>query len=776
METASFGAWVRRRRVTLDLTQTELARRVACAPITVRKIEADERRPSKVMAERLAEALELDGDSAHRFVAAARAVVSPARVTTPAAGDVFGPGGELPAPPHRILGREDEVADALDRLAVSGGPARLLTIVGPPGVGKTRLAIEVAERAFRKFDVPPVFVDLSVISDPTEVPARIASTVATPSAALVDVLTLATHALRRVPTLLVLDNFEHVIDAADHIRALLEGCPDLTCLVTSRTPLDLYGEHCLPLDPLPVDGSPADPEASSPALALLGERASAVDPRLASVADDPAAVELCRLLDGLPLALELAARRLRDNPPSELVELLRDGSDVLVGAGRGRDARLGSASGSIEWSYDLLDPSCRRLLRVAGTCAASFDADLLAALSGEERPSEEALQELVRHGLVRATLPEAGRTRRFDLLMVVRQFARDRQVDDGEDAALCARHASVVADRATAESPGIDAWPERRDIDALSLIEPDALAALAWCFGPGDNPATGRRLLLAMGPLWYFRGQVAELLRWSTAANETLGAEDPVADHYRSAYYLAVSRWSAGDLNGALDVIRDAVRGADAAGDATWLAEALGIEQLLALSAGDIATAAELTERCTAAADAAGTEWIILAALRAATLARLGGDLDAAEEHLARAEAVVDRSGTWARAMVAGGRADLALDRGDTDASVALSLEAMDGFAQVDSLISTVARAARVADALTARGEDELAARLCGVVEGWCDDLGAPLHPLAAIPHAVQRVALESRLGDRFPALLADGHDLPHDLETVRLLAGTRNA
>ena len=784
METASFGAWVRRRRVTLDLTQAELARRVACAPITVRKIEADERRPSKVMAERLAEALALEGESADRFVAAARAVVSPARLTTPAAGDVFGPGGDLPAPPHHIVGREAEIGDALDRLAVSGGPARLLTVVGPPGVGKTRLAVEVAERTFRKFDVPPVFVDLSVIGDAGEVPARIAATVATPSASTVDVLTLATHALRRVPTLLVLDNFEHVLDAADHVRVLLEGCPDLTCLVTSRTPLDLYGEHCLPLDPLAVDPFPAaaapgddgpiGPEAAPPALALLGERASAVDPRLAGIADDPAAVELCRLLDGLPLAIELAARRLRDHTPIELVERLHGGADVLVGAGRGREVRLGSASGSIGWSYDLLDPPCRRVLRVAGTFSASFDADLLAALAGEERPSADSLQELVRHGLVRATLPEAGRTRRFDLLMVVRQFARDRQLDEGEDAELRARHASVVADRATEESPGIDAWPERRDIDALALLEPDALAALAWCFAPGGDPGTGRRLLLAMGPLWYFRGQIGDLVRWSTAAYDHLTDGDPAADRYRSAYYLAVARWASGDLASASGAIHEAVAGAAAAGDPSWLAESLGIEQLLALSAGDLAGADALTDRCVAAAEAAGTEWLLLAELRGATLARLRGDLDAVAAHAGRATALAPSSGSFGRAMATAAVADLDLDRGEVAAAVAGYLDAATTFLSLDAEVHAVARVASVANALAASGtapDDAAAARICGLVDAWGEHLGAPLHPMAAFPHAMARASLEARLGDRFEALAAEGASAPLDLDAVRDLA-----
>ena len=486
-------------------------------------------------------------------------------------------------------------------------------------------------------------------------------------------------------------------------------------------------------------------------------------------------------LDGLPLALELAAHRLRDRTPAELVAQLRVGDDVLVGAGRGRGERLRSASGSIAWSYELLDPRCRRLLQIAGTFAASFDADLLTAVAeadahGDAGEARCDLDELVHQGLVRATPPRTGRARRYDLLMVVRQFARSRQAEAGERAALEVDHARAVADRGEAESPGIDAWPERRDIEALSLLEADALAALTWCFGPGDDPATGRRLLLAMGPLWYFRGQVAELLRWSTTAHETLREDDPPTDHYRIAYYLAVSRWSAGDLDDAVVLIREAVQGAESAGDATWLAEALGIEQLLALGVGDIAAAAALTDRCTATAEAAGAEWIILAGLRGATLARLCGDPEGAEQHLARAEALVDQSGTWTRAMVAAGRGDLALDAGDTEVALARYLEAMGLFIEVDSIVYTVARAASVANALSAAGEDERAAILCGVVEAWCDELGAPLHPLAAFSHTVQRAALEARLGDRFPPLLAEGRCLPTDLDTVRRLAGTSPA
>ncbi|HMQ24773.1 MAG TPA: helix-turn-helix domain-containing protein [Acidimicrobiales bacterium] len=771
MDTASFGAWVRRRRVTLDLTQAELARRVACAPITIRKIEADERRPSKVMAERLAEALELDDESRPRFVAAARSIVSPARVTTPAASGLFSAGGALPAPPNRLIGRDDEVAEVLDRLAVGSGPARLVTVTGPPGVGKTRFAVEVAERALRKFDVPPVFVDLSVVDDAGAVPARIAATVATPAAALVDVVELAAHALGRVPTLLVLDNLEHVLDAADHVGDLLTRCPDLTVLATSRSPLDLYGEHCFPLGPLTSDH----------ALELLVERAAAVDPALEPLASGPGGAALCAAVDGLPLAVELAARRLRDRSPADLVAALGRDGDPLGTAARGRSPRQHSVTAALTWSYDLLAPCEQALLDRLGIFAATFDRDLVAALVDRgpagTAPVDPALDELHRQGLVQSERGPSPGPVRYGLLAVVRAFARDHLAATGQLEAARSDHAAVVADRLESVSPGIEAWPEREDVDTLAALEPDALAALGWCFGCGEATHTGRRVLVAMAPLWYFRGQVAELLRWSTEAYGRLADTDPPSDHYRSAYCLAVARWSAGDLPAATAAIREAVAGAQAAGDAAWLAESLGIEQLLALGAGDLAGADALTEHCVAAAEVAGTEWLLLAELRAVTLARLRGDPHAAAGHAERATALAPSSGSFGRAMARAAAADLDVDRGAVEAAVDGYLSAAAAFREIDCEIHTVARLAGVANALVVAGSgpaDDAAARICGLVEAWSDHLGAPLHPMAAFPHAMARATLEARLGDeRFAALAAAGADAPFDLDTVRDLVAT---
>lgn len=823
METASFGEWVRRRRMGLDLTQAELAARVACAPITIRKIEADERRPSKVMAERIAEALALDGDSHDRFVAAARAVSSPVRMGSPVVAATFGPSGDLPVPLHPLLGREVEVADLLEMLHVSGGPARLVTVVGPPGVGKTRLAVEVAARSERKFDVPAVFVDLTLVSDPADVPARIADAVSTPAAALVDVMTLAVHALRRSPALVVLDNFEHVLGAADQVQRLVESCPDLVCLVTSRAPLELYGEQLFPLEPLAVDGDPGPDvtdspvaggnEAVAPAVRLFVDRAREVDRRFDAAAAAREVVEICRLVDGLPLAIELAARRVRDLTPAALVDQLAADGRALGTVPRGRSERQRSADGAIAWSFGLLGPVAQEVLLRASVFAGAFDAAGVAALADDPDSGGEghvpdgrvpgagpvgrhgsaaiggahatggahenggadggvagALAELVAHALVRSGPSSDGGLRSHDMLMVVREFGRHRLEHEGRLGALRSDHAQLTATRLEAVSPGIDAWPERRVIDAMAALDPEVRAALSWTFGPGDDAVTGRRLAAGVLTLWYFRGQVDDSVRWSEVAYRSLDPADRGFPRYQAAYYLAASLWSAGDLELAGGYIDEAIAGAEAAGDPKWLAETVGMKQMLALSAGDIGSAVSLAPRCVATAESAGGEWLLMAHLRSTRLALFSGDLAAADGHVATVNRLCGTvaPSTWARANGAGASGDVHLAHGDAEAAVGSYLQAVEGFVSMEAPVYAIARVSSVANALVVAGDAARAARLYGLVDAWCDDLGAPLHPMAAFAHALHRGLAEEQLGERFGPLAGEGHDLPRSVGGVR--------
>lgn len=292
-----FGAWVRRRRRARDLTQQQLGDLVGCATITVRKIETGERRPSRAMAERLADVLGVDVDERARFVAAARSWSAP-RGLDPL-GDPAGP-APLPASLTDLVGRDREMSDLARLLAITGGPARLVTVTGPPGVGKTRLAIEVARQAGREHDVSPAFVSLAAETDPAEILDQLAnvySVAAIPGRLRRDAVG---QRLRRQPELAILDNLEQLAGAGAVIVELLENCPDLTCVCTSRTRLDVYGEYEFVVEPLAVD----EDDSAGPAVTLFVERCRAVGRRASVAADRKGVAEICRRLDGLPLAID----------------------------------------------------------------------------------------------------------------------------------------------------------------------------------------------------------------------------------------------------------------------------------------------------------------------------------------------------------------------------------------------------------------------------------------------------------------------------------------
>ena len=773
VETASFGEWVRHRRRVLDLTQAELADRVACATVTVRKVESDERRPSKVMAQRLAEALELDENDLAPFMASARAQRSPARLGDTADGVREGP-GVLPAPATRLIGRDADVVAVLDRLEVGGGPARLVTVTGPPGVGKTRLAVEVAARAGRKFDLPVVFVDLSAAGSPADVPGCIAGAVATPPGALVDAATLMAHALRRTPSLVVLDNFEHVLRAAGEVEALLESCPSTMCLVTSRAPLDLPGEHRFPLGPLATDGPDGD-EALAPAVALFVERALGLDPHLDDLHDTTTIAAICELLDGLPLAIELAARRVGELSPTSLLHSLREGGP-LGEVPRTRNERHRSADAAVAWSIELLSPGARKLLATCSVFSGSFDAHTTAALAATT-PSEaaRALGEAHTHGLLRRRGTRTGPLDAgcgYDMFTVVREHGRRHLDDTGSLVDTMLRHAELTAHRAEEISPGIDAWPEPDVVEALAAIEADVRASLEWSFSDHGDPVVGRRLVGAIAVLWYFRAQSADLLRWTERAHRSLVPDDGPGQRCRSAYFLATALWQNGETTRALELIGEAIAAAEVEADPTWLAETVGMQQMILLSGLQLEAAAELTARSIQTAVAAGAEWELLAHLRAARLALLAGELPAAAVAVdACIEASSRAPSTWGVAMARSSRGDLLLASGEPHAALVDHLDAFDGFRLIGAPAYAIARASSAASALVAAGRPERAAAVFDLVDHWCEETGVPLHPMVAFSDARDRAVVGEQLGERsngraeLSVLLEDGS------ETLRGLA-----
>jgi predicted ATPase/DNA-binding XRE family transcriptional regulator len=444
----SFGAWVARRRRALQLTQRQLALRVSCSHELIRKIEGDARRPSRAIAITLAHKLELDGEAADLFVQAARAERPVAQLPAPErrGSTADQPHRELPTPTTRLIGREDDLA--MLRELVVDRHARLITLVGPGGVGKTRLALAVGAAVAPSFEGDVCFVPLAPVRGSALVPAAVAHALGIQrygehtASAVVD-------AVRWRRCLLVLDNFEHVLEAATLVSDLITGAPEVTVLVTSRERLNVTGERVFRVAPLALPEAHAGPDAcpllrASAAVQLFAERAAAIQSHFTLDDTNAAAVgRLCTLLDGLPLAIELAAARCQIFSPPELLARLEAQRSAQLALLRGgtRDAHhhQRSLADTLAWSYALLTPAEQRFFDRLGVFTGGWDLDAAAAMAEPGEEVAELLGSLVDKSLVNveAVGPHA---RRFSLLETTRAFATEQLITRGELQLMQERH------------------------------------------------------------------------------------------------------------------------------------------------------------------------------------------------------------------------------------------------------------------------------------------------------------------------------------------------
>jgi len=423
----------------------------------------------------------------------------------------------LPVELTSFVGRESEVAQVRGLLAGT----RLLTLTGPGGTGKTRLGVRVATESIEEYEDGVFFVPLGPVEDAGLVPSTIVRTLGlreTPTQSPEE--TLAEH-LRDRCLLLLLDNFEQVLPAAPVIAGLLRASPGLRVVVTSRAALHLYGEHEYEVPPLALPASiasgvaPVDVAAlaRSEAVQLFVERAKAVKPDFALTQENASAVAaICARLDGLPLAIELVAARLRLLPPQALLGRL--GSlDAMQGGPGDLPARQRTLRGAIAWSYDMLDPSGRRLFERLGVFVDGASLGAVEAVCGPEEGSDvlSGLAGLVDQSLVRqeAVADEP----RFAMLLTIRDFALERLRASGEADEICARHARFYLELAEASAPGLTGPDQRRLLDRLELEVGNQRAALSWVIERAQTE-TGLRLGFALWRFWQMRGLLTEGLAW----------------------------------------------------------------------------------------------------------------------------------------------------------------------------------------------------------------------------------------------------------------------
>lgn len=535
---SNFARLLQRCREAAALTQEELAERAGISVRGISNLECGATRlPRLDTLRRLADALGLEAAERSAFFVVARQQGDSPRIPSASVAQPFAP-QRLPEPPTPLIGREQDVVAILALLARS--QVRLLTLVGTGGVGKTRLAIAVAAALGEHFADGVAFVSLAPLREADQVPGAIALALGIREEPAQPLLETCCAQLRYQQLLLLLDNCEHVRAAASFVAELLAGCPTLTVLATSRARLELRAEQVYEVPPLPLPPATVtslEGLLAVPSIALLVARAHAVRPDFTLTAANAAVVAaICLRLDGLPLALELAAARLRLFTPQALLARLDDRLRLLTGGPQDLPPRQQTLRATLAWSYDLLTPDEQAVFRHLAVCAGGCSLEAAEAITQvadhADRTVLDHLSTLVdQHLLLRTEEPPEERSSgeqlepspapgdratgeiRLSMLETVRDYALE-QLSTSQDAAAAARaHAHyylALAERARAHLKGPQqTWWLRR----LARDEANLRSALAWVIAQPE-PMLGLRLGDALGPFWELRGYLTEGRAW----------------------------------------------------------------------------------------------------------------------------------------------------------------------------------------------------------------------------------------------------------------------
>jgi predicted ATPase/DNA-binding XRE family transcriptional regulator len=523
----TFGRWLKRLRAHHDLTQEQLAELAYCSVQAVRAFETGKRRPSLEMAERLAEVLQIPADQREEFVRLARRVTahSPAEdpliapVAAPTRAEPAVPVARLPTLPTALIGRQAERA-VLHQLLGEG--RRLVSLVGPGGIGKTHLAIQLAHELAERFAGGAVFVPLAPVSSGVQIPAAIAAALGVPLPGADEPSAQLDALLRGRTLLLVLDNFEHLLSEAEGAAAvalvehLLHYVPEISILTTTRERLHIPGEHCLEVAGLavPRTGDLTDVTQSDAVMLFLtcAQRAE----RMFSLTPDNGAaiVQVCSLLEGAPLGIELAAAWVRTLTVDEIAAEVVRNSDLLTTNLRGVPARHRSLRAVFEHSWALLTPDERTTLARLAIFRGGFDRTTAQKVGDASLPM---LAALIDKSLIR-TVHSDEAPLRYDIHELLRHYLCEKLAAAGEEDLVRQRHAAHFMEMAERLAPQLYALDSHVWQRQLESEQANLHTALEWTLREGGAREEGLRLASALGRFWYLAGRWREGRDWMALA------------------------------------------------------------------------------------------------------------------------------------------------------------------------------------------------------------------------------------------------------------------